>query len=828
MYRRLLISVLVLLTAVLSVARVRAQDAARAPASGRAPVMTVALGWSGGALVAERWCPVSVTLDTGSDAVDGVVTVEYRQDQSQSVRIVQPVATTPGRVVRIDVLVCVPAAAREIVVTFVDRQTGAAVSRRYGDGLNVEAPMPELLGRSQPLVLWVGDGAMVPVSVLKAIAAPSTLAPRSADQLVRRRAADMPIASAAYESLAVLVLDAAEAPKLDPRAVSAIRQWVIGGGRLVILARGAPNDWRMLLPAGAMGELLTVGAPATGPAPASMSAVLGGAAASSAWTQRPCELTDAGRAEGWRVDWMIDDRRGLLAQGPVGFGWVTVLGADPSAAAEIRAEATSALAWCAALGVTLPAESGGAEDADQLGGDWLGRFSASGANPAEQRAIRLSLDELSDVPPVPDWLFVVVAMAGLALGLMLGVGDYFILGRRRRRYSWATALGWIGLASLVALIGPAFLGRGDTRVNRLVALDLLAAPSGRDAGGTLAFESGVTGVWAGAPLRGHLMSVGSQSRDSDGLGKGVMWRGVSSLALTQDGSDPFRVPVVMVQRPPATGSADAWGGMGAGDDTTTVIAPGGLRAERWTFRTFADQSRVSQPILAAVIPAAGPGERHTVRLGPFPKGVEPNIGALRYLHGYYGLDFEARAEADERSVMLVASVPEAPNWSRRDQWTLLSEAPPPFMWGSTFGSTRGFEFGGHFSPRLAFDLPGAIERTRAAEARLASGHWAMVLVELRQLPLDVVLPEGAGLTRGERSVMVRALVPVEPGWIPTPPEAPPQVTGPSERVPPGPSMRPPPPPLPPSPPPPRAPGPRPSEPASEPPESSSVPPGAER
>lgn len=751
-----------------------AQPASAQPASAQRPALGVSFGWDGRSLVAERWSPVVITLDSGAEAIDGLLRIEYRQDHSQDVRLLQQVATTPGRSVRIEALVCVPRNIEEISV-FLLSPTGERLAvERFGGTSPRAAPLPVILGGDDLPVVAIGERVGLKAEVIDKLAS----RPRGADSLpsgagrvIQRSPTDLPAASAAYQGLMFAVIDAAAIADIEPRALTALREWVLSGGCAVVLSRGATPTWRALLPPGPAGELVRGLEPRIDAPPSQLIDELRMLATdpesnklAASQPQRPMALTDRGLAEGWRLRWSVNGpNEGLLAEGPVGMGWLSILGADPVQLADAFDGRTTNLAWQAALTIDWPVTNRPRPSGDYASSSHAS--ASSGATPSEQAAVRRTLDAVSDVPPLSDWIFVVISAAAVLLGLMLGVGDYFILGRKHRRNSWATALGWITLASLAALIGPEFLGRGDTRLNRLTMIDLLM-PAGDER--PLAFQSAVTSLWSGARARANFVRAGTDPQAFDPAGPGLLWRGVSSLDLRGAESNPFGAVVDVIARPTPNSPADQWGGLAPGTDASATVAPGGMRTGSWTLRSFTDSGRAAPSILAAIGPGTAGGAT-VVRLGPLDPGVVARSATLRYKHGYYSLKFEPEPGTGE-SVTLVADVPPNVEWSLRTPWMLMSaEDLQPGFFSTPYASGRIHS--GAFRPGHVLDLPTVAARTRASEERLRSGRWAMILVELTKLPLDVRLSDRPQ-TGGTRTVILRALVPVEPGWISEPPPAP--------------------------------------------------------
>ncbi|MFN0010485.1 MAG: hypothetical protein ACKVS8_02450 [Phycisphaerales bacterium] len=234
--------------------------------------MQVSLGWDGKSLVAERWCPLSATIDAGTTAMNAVLIVEYGQDATQRTQVRQAVSTTPGRAVPVQAAVCFGGSAGSLEVRLESAEGRVLARRVYSTSPEAgrgELPL-DILGPPYTLAGTLGDfPGLSRESLSMLAAAPALIRDLAADVHPVSRAA-MPVLPAAYESLDLLVVRASDAHDIDARAMAALRQWVLGGGRLVIMADGSSADVGMWLAASARGPLVEVQDAGVGSLPAAL------------------------------------------------------------------------------------------------------------------------------------------------------------------------------------------------------------------------------------------------------------------------------------------------------------------------------------------------------------------------------------------------------------------------------------------------------------------------------------------------------------------------------------------------------------------------------
>lgn len=717
-----------------------------------ADVLRVDWGWDN-TMPSERWAPVVVWMYSGGRAFSGTATLSYRQDATQHQTVTVPVATTPGQVVPFELVASVPAQVNtfgpmDAGMTLTIREADSGRSARYTfaavPARSSDLPAPELTPYGLLAVVVGAESASAAFgrNALRAEdlevttdAAPTdtpddplwiggTSVPR--DLWARFRAASveptgMPMAWLAYDGAQAVVADADALAKADPRAQQALMTWVEAGGRLVLLIDAAGGWWRQFLPDG---EPVALADDQATVSPMAGRVRVSGADLATTLKARVLRVTPAGKRLGWLAYWPVEgeplEEAGLVARGPMGLGMVTLLGVDPARMPRIVSTSATGQVWREVLaGPEFGAIPLHARAIDERAQNWY--WMGSGSDFAASNAMRALLDASVQAPPVSDLVFVIIAGSMVLLAGMMGLFDYLFLKRRGlSRRSWMTASIWIGLAAAAALIAPAVVRSGVTRVCRADVRDVFQGPTPR------VWTTGLSGVFADAPL---VSSITPRA--------GSFWRGVSPLAgYSAEGRmfTPLNAGVML--------------------DPPRAVAMSPFRQGQWTFRTLLEQrpgepARGALPVRAEI---ARSEDRWHVVLSGVPDGAVVREALLRVPDGYgvvsirgaTGEDGSTRHAGEIEAVRLTEAVPN--DWTpdaARDDW-----------YGTPGGGTRGaFVLG-------AVHVPGARERSDATEALVASGCWAMLVVRIDGMPDDSGLTMPVETTRSSITIL-RILVPIE-------------------------------------------------------------------
>lgn len=766
------------------------------PKGADGPVMVAGFGW-GNVMPADRWAPVTVYITTADRPVAGTIVMEFPQDSTQRASIEVPFAATPNRTTPVQIVAALPPMCERVTFSMYNESGRLIRTLNYSNlPSTLSAQLPPLVDPTRGVVVSVGRSSLPEavrdwtraafdrrgvgrVSVLGAgweLLEPGRI---SADEL--------PISWAAYDGVAVLVVHADTASTTgelaDLRSLEAIHAWVAGGGRLVVVADSPGDGWKMWLPPEArdavapepaaavsvspeIGELLAAAERAAvqrGADPEAGEEIVHIPPAAASITGRILRTTAAGRDAGWSVRWKVDaaGEAGLLAEGPSGYGFVVVLGADPAKVTQTLSTRGAGVVWRDAMGNALADELKNAAAANQQGG-WWGNFQSP-----TQRATNTALERLGNVPVIGDWLFLVIAGCILALAAMVGPVDYFVLKRLRSGHrSWLTALVWIVLASGLAYSVPRAVRAAPTQVNRLTVVDRMLPAAGWTGGGEgaapLTLVTGMTGIYAGESGMLRFLEPDPTS----------WWRGVSIyypwLGELQSGAS-LVIPTLQ---------AAAGGAAGSERGNPVTVLPVGL----WTFRTLADMSRPGRSGSGLRVGAITGRVRETpdgyrVQVAGLPSGVIITGAALRIGDQWHSLTMPRPAPKP-------ATQPILPSPPRRE------EPPPPpatkpvgeaedTVWSATFPAEYSrteaprewanpapdpglgyypYQQAVDLNPGPLLDLRGPWGRGQAVDRRLASGRWAAVYLSIEKFPLDT--PVGWP-SRSEHTCVLRLLIPLE-------------------------------------------------------------------
>ncbi len=694
-----------------------------------------------GALRAESWNPVRVWL-RGDRAFSGVLTAEYTQDGSQSARVSVQAACTPGVDSPVELLIAPASHSTTITLTLagdgdsVKRDLDAATP---GMGFTMRAG-PEgaltVLGLGQTSVVAHEGESAVRTRDFSAPVVPATALVKdkpdrwSYVSVVRAEAGRMPLAWTAYDCAGVVVVpgDLGMDPRegVDPRALSALREWVMQGGSLVVQVEGAGTGWTRFVDDG-------LGMPATvreSDAVQLRERIHGLASVVKEHEQveiatsiqgRLIELTEAGRNSGWTLDWSEsgpngDRSTGLMARGPVGFGSVTLLGVDPSRVPATAKKDWQMSAWRHVLHEPLFAEFSSNEN--EFRNSWNWGWVSSGKDEATRKGIAGYLNAITNVPVVGDGAF--LGIAGCVVILALLVGPIDAVGLRRlglRQRSWATALAWIVLASLGAYAAPRLVRTGEHAFNRGVVEDVIQM--GEAPGGSaLLAQSGVTGVFGASPCAVRV----------SGSPSGAWWRGVSPLQ-SWNTRRTWLAALPLVQRTGESGGA-------------RECVPGVLGLSQWTYRTLADMSPVRevQGGIGARVTREGAG--WVVEISGVPRGASlVKDGGTRLIVG-------------ETAYRLTSEQPGTGVWTMLASQALAREQEEKQVVRRD-GPQEAVHYG-------VFPLAGARERSGSIAARIASGRWALVVLDLKGVGCDLALETPSPEMTMNARRMVRLLVPLHP------------------------------------------------------------------
>jgi hypothetical protein len=456
---------------------------------------------------------------------------------------------------------------------------------------------------------------------------------------------------------------------------------------------------------------------------------------------RPMTLAPDAAARGWSSRWNVPGGS-LLAEGPVGLGWVTIISSDPARAGAVASMSISGRLWRRALATPIAQLYGRAGPMPGYGPGM-----GFGASPTTD-AIDAALQHVANVPLVGSGVFLTIVVCVLGLATMVGPGDYFGLRRlRRSHWSWLTALLWTGVASAAAYYLPRIVRTEPTILHRLSVVDALCAPSSTPGVCTPALVAGVgiTGLY----------SASGGAVELTGVDPASWWRGVSAAVVNPGRGGGGVVPVVQ---------AAAGGALGSERSGPLRRLPVAI----WTFRTFFD---IGTPPLALTAAAERTPGGVRVTLGNFPAGARVVSAAVLVREGWLALAEDPAREVAPGPERDGASLGSPALGEQGDgSWSATfpadspaGEAPAAWSPGLRALSARGWASlsvsgGAADAPGALLGLPGPAEHTAAMRALSASGRYAIVHLNVESWPPDF------GLSRPATSSHTRVLrlaVPLE-------------------------------------------------------------------
>lgn len=676
----------------------------------------------------DRYVPMRVWLSS-EKGFSGFMMLEYAQDNTQGARVMVAAAATPGVVTPVDAVVCLPRSMPEIKLTLIDGGGRRALETKlaeFPDG--DQQKLWGTLDAEYAYVMSVGrhslSAAMPTTAGLAKPRMPGEMVVDGADWWPKvasavTEAADMPRNPGAYEGLESLVIAPETLGAVDPRIIEAVRRWTLSGGKLVLVVSTGGSTWRSWLPAGEEFDFVDVGEATRMSTPPELRTMLGSmrelamkrdptlviAEAGEQVNARAISLRPRGEREGWRTRWSVGGEKGLLAEGPAGFGLVTIIGVEPERVGTVADPRVTRRVWRdAMLGALETWRRGMFHRTNDNFWVYDYQYNASGGDLPTRIGLASVLDELGRSHTVNPISFVVIAGCMGFLALVLGIGDYVWLGLIRKRHlGWATALGWIGAASVIAVVVPTVIRGGDSAVSRWQVVD---GRSPRDGAGS-AIASDVIASFMQQRARVEL----------EGLARDGWYRGVSATNGTygRGNSRGLLLPALDLRESP--------GDPGSGSVPATMDQP------QWTFRAMKGLTTEREPRVTVDFDETVP--RVSVEVEQDATVVS---GRLEMGEEMYDLSFSREGDLwRARGVKGTA----LGAFERQALATLRSSG------GITTGQAAGESIGM------------AMRAEVAQEMRLASGRWARVHLWIKGLPtgLKTGIEEKGAMTRIVRTTI---------------------------------------------------------------------------
>jgi hypothetical protein len=284
----------------------------------------------------------------------------------------------------------------------------------------------------------------------------------------------LPRAPQGYEALRALILSEPDLAAMEPEQQNAICDWVRAGGHLVLWPGEGPippasnSPLVGLLPCG-IGDVTTV----TFADRAAVVRQFGLPERFATGKLKARALTPAASTDAQVIPILEQRSPPLALRAPRGLGDVTVLAFDASGLDFID-NPSAAKFWEPILQLDdgSTAVSGSAIQTDQ-----------------RSMAVGQIMDLLGDVPGIGTFGFKYVAMVLMAMMVIVGPVDWFVLKwMGRQPWTWVTTAGWIGLITTAAIFVGSVFKSGDLHLRTLRVID--------QAGGAVIARTDVVGIYS--------------------------------------------------------------------------------------------------------------------------------------------------------------------------------------------------------------------------------------------------------------------------------------------------------------------------------------------
>ncbi len=679
--------------------------------------------------------PVRVWLTSRVRSHNAVISVRTTQDSTQEAVVRVNATTTPGVVTPHDLLVSINARAErlEVVIDSDERSIRRSLGRVAGTDDSLPPPANDSLN-----LLIVGDvpAAATTLSQPDPQQPPSDKAtPGSPWRYLTvsvARPDELYLAWLAYDCVDAVVTTPDALSKADPRAKASLLQWVEGGGSLLLVAADPGSLWRVPwtgrddLPV-TLHEAAEVACAAdlvtrlrTQSFETAVASQEGDPVTFTTRT-RTLSLTDEGRSNGWRLHLATEGDQGLVATGPYGAGRIGIIAADPQRLAPTLSVEAAKTVYRFATATIVP--SARIEDLR-----WAGANGAASAfNPfaqvafeSSQSAVTTALNaDTGDIPPVSPWSLLAIVIIAAALGLLVGPIDGYLVRRRSRRgaTTWLTAMGWIGMATILAVALPLIMRSGRTTINSSESVDVLVDDPSRPG---RQWSTMLVALFADGPIEGRIQGLpeGSWVR---GVSANDRWWGDDDISLS-----PLRIT------------------LSTGSDGTPRATLDDIDQGQWTLRTLLARSPGRESAIRATV---GDGDRATIAIDGLGSCSVAGTGVLRSPLGDFTLSFEP---VDGGILAIVGSFlpPAKPK-----------RAEPADWWSGSYATAES---------ELLSTMPGFDRRTDSLMERIRNADRPSLVLEGRfnasSSPLSIEGVDPSVVNR-HHVVRVRVAFPAEERFI---------------------------------------------------------------
>ncbi len=418
---------------------------------------------------------------------------------------------------------------------------------------------------------------------------------------------------------------------------------------------------------------------------------------------RSIEISNALRDQGWAASWAVDGKS-LIAQGPVGFGTITIVGFDPAFAAAVPNYEASYRLWLSVLQGPLEDWVSCHDLGDSTRSFYWQRLGNSGASEFQRRAIWVALNKVAEGPASAFSPFVViggVAAVILLLAVFIGPVDAIVLKlKSARQVSWLTALGWIGLMTLLAAFAPMVI-RGDLKSIIIRERVIDQSP------GSPIWTSTATGVFASSSGF-HPVHIDTPT---------IFLRG-ASISDSYSQTRELLAPVRCVQ-----------GDIIVGEKRISSTIPSDIEQGQWAFRTLLEEGPAGEKDRIGTVVHAGKNDCKIEIT--FPPGLKtiPTVRSAKLRVG--------TVDMDAQSVIPGTTVGEPLQLTFS---ALPDSAPSTTRWNEFWsGVTTQVDFGQ--SNAWSDHMPGAERRRLAIEHHLRTGNYALLTLSYTEPDSNVKLAD---------------------------------------------------------------------------------------
>lgn len=712
--------------------------------------MDASFGWGDNMLPADRFAPIRITLRSDK-ALGSTLVLRYKQDATQYTQLTLPASTTPGKPTSFEFVASLPSDCETMTATLYDDKNRRIATTRWSNTLQPRTkPMPNPVG-DQTIVVIADQadngrlgGALVNTDRQTMLLKPVSSGKWNQIVLAKKTLEEMPRNWAAYEGVAVVIINASAAGQLDPDTLRALQLWCEQGGTLLLIA-DTPGEnlspWfdpalganpvvaaslQQVSISASIADFLPIDLIPSDEQDRDLHVLLSPESQPdhqpykpfrAVVSARPIELTNTAEHHNWQPIFLANPTTPLGARGPYGLGTMIVLGAPIENLASVASPETAELLWKYLL------RSDVIERLNRIRNEQMWDYiDSSGGDKSEQDALHNAFDNLSDINFPVEIVFVAVALGTFLLALGVGPVNAIILKRCHKQHlAWAATLGWIALASVLAWLAPLLHQTGTTMLARtsvediLMPIDFSAEPIG----------------WRSVTTALYPNKSGSITLDADPRG---VWRGVSPMSSfgSHTPSMTIALSAIRVNDPD-------WQQIG--------VVPQQLTQRVRSLHTAFDMEPTTLP-LTMMITA--------------PTDHDPLESIASWNMTLHGLD----EHASVFSSLLQTS---------QGLYTVQLEHIIDDQWHIALASENPLAEGdGHIVPHPSnqqnrnlnmsdlTNLPGAWQRNAAAQQRMSSGKWAQLHLYLQSTQPDLTITQDNVAYRTTRLIRIQCPITTDP------------------------------------------------------------------